>query len=155
MIRLHTNDHEKIAAISASCFAICHSVAVDRAVGYRWDAVQRTDAGCGEDTRKESAGHASDTVELENFQAIVDAKPFVDVLEQADDDCGDESYGCSVPNSHEAGSGSDANKAGDSTFACTNDRKFLTPKDIMEHDPTDDTGRGWQGWCSKLRPWHG
>ena len=90
---------------------------------------------------QESTAHAADTMKLEHFQSIIDAQPFIDLLEQADDDRSEEADHSSVPGSDITSSRSNSDKPGDSALARTDDGELTSVEDVVIHRPTDHTGR--------------
>ena len=56
---------------------------IPAAVDDRWNTVKRADRSCGENSSQKGAHHAANTVQLEDFEPVINSKPLIEILEQA------------------------------------------------------------------------
>ena len=54
---------------------------IPRAMNDRRNTVKRADRRCGENSSQEGSHHAANTMELEDFEPVIDSKPIIEVFE--------------------------------------------------------------------------
>lgn len=78
-------------------------------------------------------------MKLEDVHALIDAEPFVDILDQGADDSSDETNDSREPRRDVTSSGGDTDQTGDSAGASTHNRELALVADEINSDPAEDT----------------
>lgn len=102
-------------------------------------SVERRDPLLRKDAREERARHATDAVEFEDIHALVDTKPFVDVLASRADGTREEANEGGDPDGHKTRGGRDADKPRDGARTRAHEREAAPAADVVDQHPAQHT----------------